>query len=285
VIVCHFTHDLGSLRWALRGRDDIRLIVIKHVSPGPPKTDWLHRWMYKRVDRLLGVSEFVAQKCRSSYPIDPARVGVWYPGVDVDRFAFSEGARQQIRARYKTDDAHIVIGYVGRVTPNKGLEDLLAAFHALYQDHTNARLWIVGGPSADEQDYDAGLRGWVESHGLAQGVMFCGYQEDVPAYMSALDIFVTPSREESFGLTTVEAMAAARPVVGFDVAGTGEIVRHDESGGLASPAGDTAHNLTTALRGILSNPECLPVLGEGGLSRSRNLFSHSAMRERLESAF
>ncbi len=282
LLVSHFTHDLGSLRWALRGRPDIRLVVIKHVSPGPPKSDPLHRWIYKRVDLLLGVSEFVAEKCRSAYPIPNERIDVWHPGVDPNRFAFSETARRGIREHHAATDDQVIFGYVGRVTPNKGLEWLLDAFLGLTADIKNARLWIVGGSSANEHQYEENMRRTVAAHKCGDRVTFTGYQDVVHEYMSALDIFVTPSCEESFGLTTVEAMLTGRSVIGFDIAGTGEIVVDGETGILVDPQRDRVNGLREAIVRMCNDREGAEAMGQAGRSRAVEVFSHQAMIERLE---
>ncbi|MBD3297952.1 MAG: glycosyltransferase [candidate division Zixibacteria bacterium] len=282
VVLSHFTHDLGPLRWALRGTPNVRLIVIKHVSPGSPKYDPLHRWIYKRVDRLLGVSEFVAEKCRTAYPIPGERIGVWHPGVDPDRFAFNESARRDIRAHQAATDDQVVFGYVGRITPNKGIEWLLDAFLGLTADVENARLWIVGGSSADERSYEDNMRQSVAAHKCGDRVTFTGYQDAVHEYMSALDVFVTPSCEESFGLTTVEAMLAARPVIGFNIAGTGEIVADGQTGILVDPQTDRVNGLREAFVRMLNDCNSTQQMGQQGRSRALKTFSHQAMIDRLE---
>ncbi|GAB4318200.1 MAG: hypothetical protein Kow0074_07240 [Candidatus Zixiibacteriota bacterium] len=234
------------------------------------------------MDCLLGVSGFVADKCKTSYPIPSNRIGVWHPGVDVSRFGFDEAARATIRSRHGADGDQVVIGYVGRVTPNKGLEWLLDAFLKLAAERSDVTLWIVGGASEDERGYEQALQDRVAGHPERHRVVFTGYQESVHQYMSALDVFVAPSCEESFGLTTVEAMLASRPVVGFRAAGTAEIVVHGATGILADPHGDRADALREALATILRDRGRATELGRGGRERAESLFSHSAMIHRLE---
>ena len=282
IVISHFTHDLPALRIALRGMPNVPLMVIKHVSPGRPKKDLAHRWSYARVTRLLAVSEYVAAKCRRVYPIAPELIAVWHPGIDVSRFAFNAQNRTRIRDEHRATDEQQIIGYIGRVTPNKGLEDLLGAFQSLVRDHPAACLWIVGGVSPDEREYEAGLHQLVRDSGLGDAVRFCGHQDSVQDYISALDLFVTPSREEAFGLTTIEAMASGRPVAGFRAGGTAEIVAEGETGLLADPHGDAVLNLKIAISAILSDPERSRVLGEAGRVRALQRFSIEAMTSRLD---
>jgi len=281
-IVCHFTHDLPSVRIALAGRPDVRLLVIKHLSPGPPKRDGVHRFLYKRVDRLLTVSEYIRDKCLKVYPIDSSRVSVWYPGIDVDRFSIDREIRARIRQAGGVNDNDYVIGYAARITPRKGFEVLLAMMVHLREQIPRVRLWLIGGVLGNERPYERRLRDQVDRLGLGAIVHFAGHQDRLEDYLGALDLFVTPSREESFGLTTVEAMATGRPVVGFRAAGTAEIVEDGQTGLLADPEGDPVANLTESVLRMAREPDRAPAMGHAGRERAVVLFSHEAMMQRLD---
>ncbi len=282
VILSHFTHDLPSISLALTGHRHRRLVVIKHVSPGPAKRDWFHRAMYRRVDRLLCVSEFVRRKCIATYPISDDRILVWYPGVDVGRFEFDPAAREKIRRTTGVGEREYVVGYVARITPNKGLENLIDAAKLVLIEAPGTRLWLIGGSSKEEQEYETQLRRRVTELDLGEHVCFWGQQEGVAEYLSAMDLFVTPASNESFGLTTVEAMAAARPVVGFRAAGTAEIVVDGMTGVLADLSPDPSLALAQAILSVRRDPVRAAAMGSAGRERAMTIFSHEAMMIRLE---
>jgi glycosyltransferase involved in cell wall biosynthesis len=284
VIVCHFTRDLASIRAALIGDTCTPLLVVKHVSPGPPKHDLGHKFLYRRVNRLLAVSEYVRQKCARVYPIDVSKTSVWHPGVDTDRFAFDPELRERLRTEAGVTPDAIVMGYVARITPNKGLEDLIDAAGQLHESYPYLRLWIAGSSSPDERAYEQSLHERIATLGIAGMVRFAGWQEKPEGFLSAIDLFVVPSQREAFGLSTVEAMACARPVVGFKAAGTAEIVADQETGLLADPDGNAAANLKGTIRVFLNQSERILEMGQQGRARVEALFSHRSMMDRLHSS-
>ncbi|MEW5875934.1 MAG: glycosyltransferase family 4 protein [Candidatus Zixiibacteriota bacterium] len=282
-LISHFTRDLGSIRLASLGHSRVRLTVIKHVSPGPPKHDIAHRFLYRRVDRLLAVSEYVRAKCERTYPIAPSRTGVWHPGVDTERFRPDPESRAHWRTEGGVADSTTVLGYVARITPNKGLEDLINATLHLRQEGRQVTLWLVGSSSENELPYEQSLR-TLAAQGGDDAVRFWGRREEVETLYPAFDIFVVPSRTEAFGLTTVEAMACGCPVVGFNAGGTAEIVEDGQTGVLADSTGPNhSDSLSSAIRRLLDSTD-RTAMGERAREAAASRFSVSAMLSRLYSA-
>jgi len=280
-LVSHFTRDLASIRLACFGHPNVRLTVIKHVSPGPPKNDLAHQFLYRRVDRMLAVSEYVRAKCERTYPIAPSRTGVWHPGVDIDRFRPNPEFRTRRRADTGVADSTIILGYVARITPNKGLEDLINATLRLRQERRQVTLWLIGSSSEGERPYEQSLRA-LAGQGGDDAVRFWGRREDVESFYPAFDFFVVPSRTEAFGLTTVEAMACACPVVGFNAGGTAEIVEDGKTGFLGYPdSREHAATLSATIRCALEYAD-REAMGERARTTAQSRFSVDAMIGRLE---
>jgi 1,2-diacylglycerol 3-alpha-glucosyltransferase len=131
------------------------------------------------------------------------------------------------RAIFGFSTADIVSIYVGRLAPEKNLSFLIRAFFGVAMAFDRARLLVVGdGPDREN------LEALVKHMNIGSKVFFTGMVEykDIPAYLAASDIFVTPSSSETFGLSTVEAMAAGIPVLGIDTVGTGDIIEDGITG-------------------------------------------------------
>lgn len=137
--------------------------------------------------------------------------------VDRSKFGFS------------TDD--VVSIYVGRLSPEKSLSLLLRAFYGMAMTYDHVRLLIVGdGPEREN------LEAQVKLMNIGEKVFFAGMVEykEIPSYLASADIFVTPSSAETFGLSTVEGMAAGLPALGIDAPGSVDIIEDGITGLVAS---------------------------------------------------
>ncbi|GAA2241656.1 glycosyltransferase [Streptomyces amakusaensis] len=165
------------------------------------------RALYLATERLgsatVAVSETVAARLRA-WGVPAHRVHVVPNGVDADRFRFDPAARSALRAELGVQPDDFVVGGVGRLVPGKRFDLLIRAV----ADLPGARLLLAGdGPERPALSaLAAGLRAGDRVH-------FLGARADVPEVLSALDVFVSPSREEAFGLAVVEALAAGLPVL------------------------------------------------------------------------
>jgi 1,2-diacylglycerol 3-alpha-glucosyltransferase len=126
---------------------------------------------------------------------------------------------------FSADD--VISTYVGRLSPEKNLSFLIRSFYGVAMADDHARLLVVGdGPEREN------LKAQIKHMNIESKVYFTGMVEykDIPAYLATSDIFVTPSSAETFGLSTVEAMAGGLPVLGLDAVGTGDIVEDGITG-------------------------------------------------------
>jgi glycosyltransferase involved in cell wall biosynthesis len=161
-----------------------------------------------------------------------ARLSVIPNGVDTARFRPSPERRAIARARLGLAPDGLVIGAVARLAPQKRPEALLELFRALRNRFESLTLVLAGsGP------LEAVLRAKVEMLGLGGQVVFAGQVEAVEELMPAFDLHLLLSRNEGFGIATIEAMACGVPAVGTDVPGTADILR-GSAGGLLVPLDD-----------------------------------------------
>jgi len=138
---------------------------------------------------------------------------------------------------------------VARLIPSKGIDVLVRSIRQLVREGIDLHLVIAGdGPSGES------LRALVSSLSLESDVSFLGRlpHENVLKYMAACDVFVLPSWRETFGLVYLEAMAAAKPVIGVRGQGVDGIVEDGKTGYLVSP--NSVSEVTEAIRSVLTNP-------------------------------
>ena len=163
--------------------------------------------------------------------IDPAKVSVIPPGVDLSRFHPMSQSQSREFLGYG-EEKNIL--FVGRLEPLKGLDVLFRAVAAL-ENLSNITLNIVGGDENSQEK--TRLQALASRMKLTQNVRFVGSvsQDELPLHYNAADVCVLPSHYESFGLAALEAAACGRPVVASAVGGLPTIVRNGSTGFLVEP--------------------------------------------------
>jgi glycosyltransferase involved in cell wall biosynthesis len=204
-------------------------------------------------------------------------------GVDVGQF--SVPSRQDVRSAFGFLPSDPVVLFVGRLVREKGVEELLRAMAEVVVEVPDAKLLIVGGTLASERDQKTARRveQIVARRDLATLVIFAGPRDDIPEILSAVDLFVLPSRREGMPRTILEAMAAGKPVVATDIRGCREEVIHEVTG-LLVPVADP-HALAQSISRLLANKEEAAQMGEAGRRRAESGFDEKRVLDRQVSVY
>jgi glycosyltransferase involved in cell wall biosynthesis len=152
-------------------------------------------------------------------------------GVDVVRFS---PGKSHIRKQLRIPADALVVGFVGRLTGDKGLPELIEAFALILHQRPDAFLLLVGWFDAAEDALGLKLRARVEGH---PRVVLTGYVADSAPYYRAMDVLVLPSWREGFPNAVLEAAASGVPGIVTDCTGSRDAVRHEITG-LLVPAGN-----------------------------------------------
>jgi glycosyltransferase involved in cell wall biosynthesis len=228
-------------------------------------------------DRILDV--FVDQG------VDPDSVSVIPNGVDVDRFGdVPAAAVTDVRRKYGATGRPTLL-FVGTIMPRKGVDDLVRAVGHLVTDRglTDLRA-VVAGEDELDGEYTAEVRGIVGDLGVEDNVTFPGFvpEEDLAPLYAAADAFVMPSREEGFGMTITEAMAAGTPVVGTRVGGIPRQVDDGHQGYLVEP--NDPKGLANAIGDVLRDAPERRRMGESARERAET-YSWGSIAERFERVY
>ncbi|TDO06662.1 MULTISPECIES: glycosyltransferase family 4 protein [Halomonas] len=241
ILHCHKSSDLRLAALLVTLRPSLRLCFTDHMGVTRPKKDPYHRWAYGKVTRLFSISEATRQRNLAAFPLPPGRIRRLYLGIDPAPYVprLTETERRALRDALGIPPGGVVIGVPGRLTPGKGQAVWVEALAGL-SEHYPALTWhgvLIGGLSAAEgssEAFVAELRDRVAELGLGERLTFAGFRSDLPRLFEALDIVCVPSRNEAFGLTVIEAMAAGKAVVGADSGAIPELI-DGETGRLAAP--------------------------------------------------
>lgn len=170
-------------------------------------------------------------------------VRVVYNGIDVERYTAVGVDREGVRRELGLAADAAVLGVVAQLTPWKGQDDAVRTLALVRESRPDAHLVLVGeakfrdrSTSYDNVSYAVALRDLADSLGVTDAVTFLGERRDVPELLHAFDVVLVPSRQEPFGRSVVEAMAAGTPVVATNVGGPSEVIADGKSGLLLPPS-------------------------------------------------
>jgi glycosyltransferase involved in cell wall biosynthesis len=245
-------HALGEIKKREQGENDT----------SPLERPALEGRILDEVDLVLATCPAEVEELTKLYDADPSRLTVVPCGVD--HRAFRPVDRDAAREALGLSDKPTVV-YVGRMVARKGVDTLVEAF-ALLPRRLDARLVIVGGESGGSSEATR-LGALVEERGISERVCFAGSQpqEDLRHYYGAANVTVSVPHYEPFGMTPLEAMACARPVVGSQVGGIKTSVADGKTGYLVSPRDPEA--LAQRVLRLLSDPALQSRLGRAARHR------------------
>jgi glycosyltransferase involved in cell wall biosynthesis len=204
---------------------------------------------------LVVQGECLKESLTVGYPRLRAKTVVLYSAVDPGKFAAgadTPAQRHRIRQGLGMPPECTVIGTVRNVNRLKGYTYFLEAAAQIKKALGRVRFLVVGRKLDTDPGYWDHLQRLTAELGLEQDVIYTGFRDDVPALLSALDLFVLPSLQESCPVALLEAMAMQVPVVATDVGSVREMMTNGHSG-FVVPPGD-AGALAQAVLTYLAQP-------------------------------
>jgi glycosyltransferase involved in cell wall biosynthesis len=194
---------------------------------------WFTRFLYRRMDALIATTRKAAGflECPATVVCHGVNVRAYHPPEDRDA-----------ERRDKALPGRRNLGIFGRVRPQKGTGDLVAALIEVLPRHPDWGVVIIGQTTEKHRGYERELINKVQAARLEERVRFIGFIPDfheIPSWYRALDLVVCASRTEGFGVTCLEAMASGCPVVATEAGAWPDLVSEGEDGWLAKP-GDPA---------------------------------------------
>lgn len=168
----------------------------------------ISRFLYQKfVDVKIAPSDLAAAYTFGKQSIARGEVYYLNNGLDLNVYRFSSNARNRIRTEFNLQ-GKFVIGHIGRFFEQKNHAFLVDVFYEIKKEKDNAVLLLVG-----DGDLRRGIEEKVKKLGLGDSVIFTGIRKDVPALLSAMDVFVFPSLYEGMPNTVIEAQATGLPCV------------------------------------------------------------------------
>lgn len=191
-------------------------------------------------------------------------------GVNLTKFDISnkEEYRKDIREQLDIPEDAFVYGFVGRITRDKGVNELLEAYKKLNNDS----YLIMVGPSEVDETINQELYAWASSN---EKIKFTGYTTVVEQYLSAMDCYILPSYREGFGMGVVEAEAMGVPVIVTNIPGPTDAMVDNETGIVIKKA--DVETLINAMDKMLSDNEFCKMCGTNGIDFAKNNFEQQQL--------
>jgi glycogen(starch) synthase len=233
----------------------------------------LEKYLIENSTKILSISKGISEEVELAYNIKIRKERLFISHLGMPDW------RGLVPRNTNKDNNAVSILFVGRLEKRKGIDVLLKAIPSIVKKFPNAKFNIVGDDSIPNNTSSTYRKEFETTHKSLCGtnVFFHGKVDEstLRNHYSECDIFVAPSRFESFGLIYVEAMMFGKPVIGCNAGGIPEVVSDNETGLLALPGDEPS--LTSALVKLLEHPEHRVLLGTKGRQRYESHFSAQKM--------
>lgn len=244
------------------------------LSPRLLAAPFLRRRVVRDATHIIGVSSWVLDTHFGTSWREDKQFRVVPNAIDLDRFG-DVSRRGSIRAEFGFADSEVVVGHVARFSEAKNHAAIVEIAAALPCDAASVQFLLVG-----EGPLRAGIERQVRERNLEGRVHFAGWRADMPGMLSAMDLFLFPSRWEGLPMALIEAQAAGIPCVTSDLPCIGEVL-HGELWANRFALGELSLAVSR-IQALANNPVERMRLGELARDHSRN-FDIRVLARRIES--
>jgi glycosyltransferase involved in cell wall biosynthesis len=280
IIHAHVARDYIPASLACRVAGTPKLVLTRHVLfPMKP----FHKFALKNVSKAIAVSGAVANQLEQIFPKE--KIALVPNGIEIEKW--SKAAAEQLRREFRFEhdisfDAPL-IGTVGELKPLKGQRDFILAAKIVAEKFADARFVIVGEDNSANQGFRNELKRLVRIFNLENRFLWLNWVEETAPLLCALDVFVSASHSESFGLAILEAAASRTAIAATATEGAKEILRDGETGLLVPVQEPVA--LAEAIGKLLSDENLRAKLGGQAQEFAGKNFSLERMIEETEKVY
>lgn len=255
----------------------VREILKDHPLESIFSDDTAFRIVHYLSDHIITNSRFVLKQFSELSLND--KIDYVYNAIDVSSFTVTCNTHK-FRKELNLGKKVPLVGILGSVHRHKNHEDLIRAFAVLKKRNFPAKLVVIGHLF---HEYYELLQALIDTYGLQDRVIFLPFRDDILEIIHDLDLIVVASLAEPFGRTTIEAMAAGKPVVATDTGASPEIVEDGVTGYLVPL--HAPEKMADAIIKILSDPKKKREMGVAGRQRVSELFNPESYITGIQNIF
>jgi glycosyltransferase involved in cell wall biosynthesis len=280
VVHAHLGRDYIPASLACRIAKDAKFILTRHVLfPMKP----FQRLALGNLSKAIAVSGAVEENLQKIFP--KKKISMISNGIAVENWANIDDVKLREEFRFFHNipfDAQLV-GTVGELKILKGQRDFVLAAQEIAKNYPNAYFAVVGRDNSFKKEFRRELKRLVKIFGLENRFLFLDWVEETAALMAALDVYVSPSHSESFGLATLEAMIGGKAIVASETDGAKELLQNDFSGKIV-PIIEPA-KLAEAIGELLRDENLRLTLGRNAREIAKNKYCLETMISETEKIY
>jgi glycosyltransferase involved in cell wall biosynthesis len=268
LVICGHLHLLPAAWLVARLRGGRLVLIIHGIEAWAPSRRHLSNWLARRVDELIAVSQYSAERFTRWSKLSMDRVFILPNCVDLDQFR-PQHRDANLVERYGLLSSKVIltVGRLASAERYKGFDQVIELMPQIIKRFPTLKYLIVG-----DGDDRRRLEEKVKALGLSGHVIFAGYVPELEkvAHYNLADVYVMPSKGEGFGIVLLEAVACGVPVVGSRVDGSREALLDGVLGHLVDPGNPVAllGVITSVLEGT-KPPERIDMIKTFGVQTFR----------------
>lgn len=280
IVHAHLGRDYIPSSLACRIAKNAKFVLTRHVLfPMKP----FYRFALGNLSRAIAVSYTVEENLSKIFHKE--KIAMISNGIAVDNWANTDYAklREEFRSAHNIPFGAELIGTVGELKILKGQRDFILAAQEIAKKRPNAYFTVVGRDNSFKQEFRRELKRLVKVFELENRFIFLDWVEEAASLFAALDVFVSASHSESFGLAILEAMISGKAIVASETDGAKELLEDDYSGKLV-PMFEPA-KLAEAVSELLEDENLRITLGQNAQAIASSKFSLERMIVETENIY
>ena len=280
IVHAHIAKDYLPASLAVRFSTNAKLVLTRHVLFPMKKAQ---KYALANVSKVIAVSRAVQKNLQKTFPAE--KIVVISNGIKIENWENidNEKLRENFRFEQNISFDAFLIGTIGELKFLKGQKDFVKAAKIVIEKFPEAHFLIVGGDNSSEKSFGKELGKMIENFGLKNHFTRLDRVENTAPALAALDVFVSASHTESFGLAILEAMAAKCAVIATKTEGAKELIENGKSGILTGI--ENSEKLSDAICKLLKDESLRKNLGENSQIRARENFSLKKMIDETEKVY
>ncbi len=280
IVHAHAAKDYLPASVAVRIAKPAKLVLTRHVL-FPMKR--MQKLALSNVSKVIAVSAAVEANLKRTFP--PEKIVKIPNGIETEKWADSDKEKlfREFRFLHNIDFDAPLVGTIGELKRLKGQQDFVLAAGEIVKKFPETHFVIVGTDNSFKKDFRRELKRLVKVFGLEDRFLFLDWVEDTAPLLAAMDIFVSASHSESFGLAILEAMASGKAIIATETEGAKELIENGKSGKLV-PVKEPL-KFAEAVEEFLSTEKMREDFGRQAQAAARENFSLEKMIEQTEKVY